>query len=177
MSSCCWYCWWCWYCCSSATTSLRERLCAAAGLDLSASASEIVTGALQDRQRATVVGMTSFGKGSMQTIVPLRGGRDGALRLTTARYYTPAGRSIQATGILPDIAVSARRLDPEAPSRFTEADLRNALGNENGAAREEIAFEDIEQPPEDWPEEEDFQLHRAKEILSSMLETRSAQLQ
>lgn len=143
----------------------------------SASASEIVTGALQDRQRATVVGMTSFGKGSMQTIVPLRGGRDGALRLTTARYYTPAGRSIQATGILPDIAVSARRLDPEAPSRFTEADLRNALGNENGAAREEIAFEDIEQPPEDWPEEEDFQLHRAKEILSSMLETRSAQLQ
>lgn len=143
----------------------------------SASASEIVTGALQDRERATVLGMTTFGKGSMQTIVPLRGGRDGALRLTTARYYTPAGRSIQATGILPDIAVSARRLDPEAPSRFTEADLRNALGNELGEEREEVALEEIEQPPEDWPEDEDYQLHRAKEVLRSMLEREAAQLQ
>jgi carboxyl-terminal processing protease len=143
----------------------------------SASASEIVTGALQDRERATVLGLTSFGKGSMQTIVPLRGGRDGALRLTTARYYTPAGRSIQATGIQPDIPVSARQLDPDAPLRFTEDALRNALINENGTEREEIAFEDIEQPPEDWPEEEDYQLHRAKEVLISMMERQSAQLQ
>lgn len=143
----------------------------------SASASEIVTGALQDRQRATVVGLTSFGKGSMQTIVPLRGGQDGALRLTTARYYTPAGRSIQATGILPDLPISARELDPDAPLRFTEGDLRNALTNENGTEREEIAFEDIEQPPADWPEEEDYQLHRAKEVLISMMERQSASLQ
>jgi carboxyl-terminal processing protease len=134
-----------------------------------ASASEIVTGALQDRERATVIGMTSFGKGSMQSVVPLRGGRDGALRLTTARYYTPAGRSIQATGIIPDIQVSPRRIDPEAPSSFTEADLRNSLQNETGAEREEVDQTSIEQPPEDWPDGEDYQLHRAIEVLETMM--------
>ena len=142
----------------------------------SASASEIVTGALQDRERATIVGLTSFGKGSMQTVVPLRGGRDGALRLTTARYYTPAGRSIQATGIAPDIAVSPRRIDPDAPSRFTEADLRNALTNETGAERETLDDTVIEQPPEDWPEGEDYQLHRAIEVLQAMMGRAEARL-
>src|SRR5690606_39659959 len=70
----------------------------------SASASEIVAGALQDHQRALVVGTLSFGKGSVQTIIPL--GANGALRLTTAKYYTPSGRSIQAKGIDPDIVVT-----------------------------------------------------------------------
>ena len=70
----------------------------------SASASEIVAGALQDHKRATLVGTRSFGKGSVQTIIPLGSG-NGALRLTTARYYTPSGKSIQAKGIVPDIEV------------------------------------------------------------------------
>ena len=72
-----------------------------------ASAAEIVAGALQDRKRAAIVGLTSFGKGSVQTVIPLRGGMDGALKLTTARYYTPSGRSIQKTGIEPDLEVAA----------------------------------------------------------------------
>ena len=134
-----------------------------------ASASEIVTGALQDRERAVVVGLTSFGKGSMQTVVPLRGGRDGALRLTTARYYTPAGRTIQATGIGPDFAVSPRRIDPDSPDGFTEADLRNSLQNETGAEREDIDVDAVEQPPEDWPDGEDYQLHRAIEELEAVM--------
>ncbi len=134
-----------------------------------ASASEIVTGALQDRERAVVVGLTSFGKGSMQTVVPLRGGRDGALRLTTARYYTPAGRTIQATGIGPDFAVSPRRIDPDSPDGFTEADLRNSLQNETGAERADIDVEAVEQPPEDWPDGEDYQLHRAIEELEAVM--------
>jgi len=139
-----------------------------------ASAAEIVTGALQDRGRATVVGGPSFGKGSMQTVIPLRGGRDGALRLTTARYYTPAGHSIQATGITPDILISARRLDEDAPARFTEANLRNALENENGDERAPIDPALFEQPPEDWDESEDYVLHRAKEILREALEPQQA---
>jgi len=143
----------------------------------SASASEIVTGALQDRERALVVGTTSFGKGSMQTVIPLRGGRDGALRLTTARYYTPAGRSIQATGIEPDILVSSRRIDPEAVQAFTEANLRNALENETGSEREEVDAMVVDQPPEDWEDGEDYQLHRAIEELQARMEMRQAQLQ
>ena len=93
----------------------------------SASASEIVSGALQDHGRAVVVGTRSFGKGSVQTITPVRGG--GALRLTTARYYTPSGRSIQLIGIAPDIAAPA-----EAEAAKREADLENALRAEGGRA-------------------------------------------
>ena len=94
----------------------------------SASASEIVAGALQDHRRAVVMGVKSFGKGSVQTVMPIQG--QGAIRLTTARYYTPSGRSIQATGIEPAVEVVATRPDPNAPARDREADLRRALRND-----------------------------------------------
>jgi carboxyl-terminal processing protease len=97
----------------------------------SASASEIVAGALQDHKRATLIGTRSFGKGSVQTIIPL--GSQGALRLTTARYYTPAGRSIQARGIDPDTIIE-QELPPELQGKDTstrgEASLRGHLQNE-----------------------------------------------
>ncbi|MHA6288070.1 S41 family peptidase [Maricaulis sp. CAU 1757] len=147
----------------------------------SASAAEIVAGALQDRERAELVGMTSFGKGSVQTIIPLRGGRDGALRLTTGRYYTPAGRSIQATGIEPDIFISAFPLDAEeevpAGAVESEADLPGALVNENGEERHETEIAAIEQPPADWAEDEDYQLHRGLQILREVMERQQASLQ
>jgi carboxyl-terminal processing protease len=96
----------------------------------SASASEIVAGALQDHRRAIVLGVKSFGKGSVQTVMPIPG--QGAIRLTTARYYTPSGRSIQATGIEPDIEVLAQREQATANiPREREADLRRALRNES----------------------------------------------
>ncbi|BCP55629.1 peptidase S41 [Kaistia sp. 32K] len=99
----------------------------------SASASEIVAGALQDHKRATILGTRSFGKGSVQTIIPL--GSNGAIRLTTARYYTPSGRSIQAKGIDPDIQV-VQELPPELKDKVTdtkgEASLKGHLTNEGG---------------------------------------------
>ncbi len=95
----------------------------------SASASEIVAGALQDHRRCIVVGTKSFGKGSVQTIIPLQNG--GAMRLTTARYYTPSGRSIQAEGIKPDIEVLPAKVEEIKPKKgLTEADLKGALVND-----------------------------------------------
>ncbi|MAP93456.1 MAG: peptidase S41 [Ponticaulis sp.] len=134
----------------------------------SASAAEIVAGALQDKNRAKVLGMTSFGKGSVQTVIPLSAQR-GALRLTTARYYTPSGRSIQSTGIEPDYEVSQRVIteeDLEAMRRFSEADLPNALDNDSGAERREVHMPD-DMPPEDY-EGDDYQLDRAVERLRSI---------
>ena len=94
----------------------------------SASASEIVAGALQDQRRAIVLGTKSFGKGSVQSIIPIP--NHGAIRLTTARYYTPSGRSIQAKGIEPDIEVQQAKVEALGPERGThEADLRGALSN------------------------------------------------
>jgi len=97
----------------------------------SASASEIVAGALQDHHRAVIMGTESFGKGSVQTVVPLS--QDNAIKLTTARYFTPKGRSIQAQGIVPDITVKRAKIE-ELPSResITEADLQGHLSSEDG---------------------------------------------
>ncbi len=129
----------------------------------SASASEIVAGAVQDRDRGLVVGMTSFGKGSVQAVIPLRGGRDGALRLTTQRYYTPAGRSIQATGITPDIAIAATS-EEETNNRMSESDLPNSIQNELDSDSDEVEIQ-IEYPPAGFDEKDDYQLKRAIEIL------------
>jgi carboxyl-terminal processing protease len=94
----------------------------------SASASEIVAGALQDQHRAVLLGTRSFGKGSVQTLLPLEGGA--AIRLTTARYFTPSGRSIQAKGIEPDVVVEPAKIEKVAQAaRLREADLRGALKN------------------------------------------------
>jgi len=132
----------------------------------SASASEIVAGAVQDRGRGILMGMTTFGKGSVQDVIPLRGGRDGALKITTQRYYTPQGRSIQGGGIAPDIAISAIPDDGEERQRFSEASLPNAIANEDDEANlaEELT---IDYPPEDFDVSEDYQLQKAIELLKS----------
>ncbi len=127
-----------------------------------ASASEIVAGALQDQKRAKVLGMTSFGKGSVQTILPLGEG-GGALRLTTARYYTPSGRSIQATGIVPDIAVAqgGEEDDPPKLARPSEADLPGHLSAETVARK---ASDKIIRPAP-GKKYDDFQLSYALDLL------------
>ncbi|MCH9012659.1 MAG: S41 family peptidase [Proteobacteria bacterium] len=130
----------------------------------SASASEIVAGALQDHRRAIVLGTTSFGKGSVQTIIPLSG--NGAMRLTTARYYTPSGRSIQGTGIDPDIVVEQARIEKvETGPQRREADLRGALDNGNGNGAPEA---EKKEPAKPATEQQDFQLSRALDLLRGL---------
>lgn len=141
-----------------------------------ASASEIVAGALQDHHRAMIVGMTSFGKGSVQTIIPLGEG-GGALRLTTARYYTPSGHSIQAQGIIPDVAV-AQGDEDDIPriARPSEADLPGHLANADAIARR--TPQTIVRPPAAGPKPGDFQLTYALELLHGKVappSTKSAQ--
>jgi carboxyl-terminal processing protease len=125
-----------------------------------ASASEIVAGALQDHKRATVVGMTSFGKGSVQTIIPLGEG-GGALRLTTARYYTPSGHSIQATGIVPDYAVSQG--DDEDPTKLLRTSEANLPGHLAGEAAKKEGQKVIKPAP--GKKYDDFQLAYALDLL------------
>jgi carboxyl-terminal processing protease len=137
----------------------------------SASAAEIVAGALQDRHRAELVGITSFGKGSVQTVIPLRGGADGALKLTTARYFTPSGRSIQKTGIEPDLEVAESKEEAELVAnkafQFSEASFRNALNASEGKVRR-AAHTPAEAPPTTFNTKSgDFQLTRALDVLKA----------
>jgi carboxyl-terminal processing protease len=147
----------------------------------SASASEIVAGALQDHRRAIVVGTQSFGKGSVQTIMPVQG--DGAMRLTTARYYTPSGRSIQALGVAPDIIVEQREVEPETTegeegpessaavsALRSEADLRGSLENDSLSEDERKILEEDRARREETARlrAEDYQLSYALDILHGL---------
>ena len=130
----------------------------------SASASEIVAGAVQDHKRGIILGTKSFGKGSVQTIQELRNGS--AVKLTTARYFTPHGRSIQATGIVPDIQLSTVKLsanDEKASASYSEADLDGSLSNPTGAESEGTDEDDSEALAES-----DFQLYEALNLLKGL---------
>ena len=133
----------------------------------SASASEIVAGALQDHRRAVVLGTKSFGKGSVQTIMPVSG--NGAMRLTTARYYTPSGRSIQAKGVDPDIEVKQSRIEEISSNRprRSEADLRGALDTNSNSESETEGTETSENAEEE-EKPQDYQLLRALDLIRGL---------
>lgn len=139
----------------------------------SASASEIVAGALQDHKRAILLGTRSFGKGSVQTVIPVPG--HGAIRLTTARYYTPSGRSIQAKGIQPDIVVEPAKVETLASRSVYESDLEGALDNDKSpkdAPAEKVPEKD--KKPQDEKDKDkdappqDYQLMRALDLLNGL---------
>ena len=130
----------------------------------SASASEIVAGALQDRKRALILGQRTFGKGSVQSVLPLESGE--AIKLTTALYYTPGGRSIQAEGIVPDVELQAAELKPisRAFANITEAELPGHLGNRN---REAAPAPGVAATPTTGPDA-DFVLQEALNVLRAL---------
>ncbi len=146
----------------------------------SASASEIVAGALQDHRRSVTMGVRSFGKGSVQTLIPLAGD-NGAIRLTTARYYTPSGRSIQGLGITPDIKVHESRED-DSKFLLREGDLNHIIKNEGGTQATAPVRNDLpaiaktipDSPPLNWPAFDpdkpatDFQLQEGLKVVNAM---------
>lgn len=135
--------------------------------DGSASASEIVAGALQDQGRAVILGTRSFGKGSVQTVVPITDTR--AIKLTTALYYTPNGRSIQAQGIVPDVIVERAKVTAiESSGRTTEADLSGHLGNSNGEEESTSKSREAERSSGEKLLSEDNQLHEALNMLKGL---------
>jgi carboxyl-terminal processing protease len=143
----------------------------------SASASEIVAGALQDNGRAVIAGRTSFGKGSVQSIIPLQNGA--AIKLTTARYFTPSGHSIQAKGIVPDVKIEQVKVDAvdKTIERVKEADLNKHLSNPTATSKEDKKAEKIEKPDnaaEDKDKKQtelvnqDYELYEALNLLKAM---------
>ena len=130
----------------------------------SASASEIVAGALQDHKRAIIMGVKSFGKGSVQTIIPVQ--RDSAMRLTTAKYYTPSGNSIQATGIIPDIEVKQANIEEyDQNIDRRESDLKGHLSNPN----EENSNNNLDNNASNSENDSiDYQLFRALDLLEGI---------
>ena len=138
----------------------------------SASASEIVAGALQDHKRAIIVGTKSFGKGSVQTIIPFKKSGNNksttGIRLTTARYYTPSGESIQGKGIMPDIIIEQGTFESKEFERYSEADLKDSLDNEDNENKNDENSDTDEETEEKNRLDTDYQLARAVDLIQGI---------
>jgi len=138
----------------------------------SASASEIVAGALQDHKRAIIVGTKSFGKGSVQTIIPFKKSGNNksttGIRLTTARYYTPSGESIQGKGIMPDIIIEQGTFESKEFERYSEADLKDSLDNEDNENKNDENSDTDDETEEKNRLDTDYQLARAVDLIQGI---------